>query len=235
MRRALLVTHGPVPPRDYISTALSRRGIACDWRCLPKGHILPPPDPHTYDLTICYGGPQLLSDLQPDEEFLLDEIAWTRRFVEARGQFWGLCLGAQILARAFGANVWRHRAGCREVGYYPIEVTPTGQRLMNLPQTMQVYHWHRDGFDVPTGAQLLATGHLFPNQAFCLGPKAWGVQFHPEITEAMIAAWAARAPADSDQAPGAQCRTTHLRGYARHQAEVHNWIETQITKTFPHH
>ena len=228
MKRALLVTHGPLPPRDYVSAALGRRGIAREWRCLPKGHALPDPDPNVYDLAVVYGGPQLLSDLQPGEEYLLDEIAWTRTFVEAGGRFLGLCLGAQILAKAFGAEVYRHPDGAREVGYYPINITPAGQKKLNLPEQLYVYHWHRDGFSVPAGADLLATTHMFPNQAFALGDKALAVQFHPEITHAMISNWSTRAPAEHDRAPGAQCRTTHLPGYMKHQAPVHAWIEGQI-------
>lgn len=228
MKRALLITHGPVPPRDYVSGALGRRGFARDWRCLPKGHTLPAPDPALYDLAVVYGGPQLLSDLQPGEEFLLDEIAWTRTFVEAGGRFLGLCLGAQILAKAFDADVWRHPEGKREIGFYPIHATDAGQQDHDLPETLQVYHWHRDGFDVPKGAVPLASGDMFPNQAYRLGDRALAVQFHPEITDGMIQTWAERAPADADDAPGAQSRWTHLAGYEKHQAPVHAWIEGQI-------
>ncbi len=227
-RRALLITHGPNPPCDYVSAALGRRGFARDWRCLPKGHALPAPDPDLYDLVVVYGGPQLLSDLQPGEEYLLEEVAWARTFVEAGGRFLGLCLGAQILAKAFGAKVWRHGQGHREVGFYPIQATQAGQASADLPANMMVYHWHRDGFDLPEGATLLATGHMFPNQAYSLGPRTLAVQFHPEITDGMIANWAERAPEDADQAPGAQSRTTHLSGYGQHQARVHAWIEGQL-------
>lgn len=230
MNSALLITHGPLPPRDFVSQTLGARGFARDWRCLPKGHDLPAPDPKAYDLAVVYGGPQLLSNPQPDEAYLLDEIAWVRAFVEAGGRFLGLCLGAQILAKAFGAKVWPHPKGCREVGYYPIRATSRGQAAAGLPGEMQVYHWHRDGFDLPDGADLLARGELFPNQAFALNPRVMGVQFHPEITDAMIANWSARAPADSDQAPGAQCRTTHLSAYQQHQPQVQAWLLTQLDR-----
>ena len=197
MTRSLLITHGPQPPRDFVSAALGQRGSARDWCCLPKGHRLPRPDPAVYDLAVVYGGPQLLSDLQPDEGYLLDEIAWTRTFVNAGGRFLGLCLGAQILAKAYDAPIWQHATGAREIGYYPIYATDQGRTGYGLPGEMQVYHWHRDGFDLPSGAKLLAGGDLFANQAFALGPRALAVQFHPEITEAMIADWGTRAPLDS--------------------------------------
>ena len=229
MKRALLITHGPNPPCDYVSQALGRRQVARDWRCLPMGHRLPDPDPKTYDLVVVYGGAQLLSDIQPAEAFLWDEIAWVQSYVEAGGTYLGLCLGAQILAKALGAAVWRHREGAREVGYYAIRATPAGQAL-GLSACQHVYHWHRDGFDLPDGARLLATGDLFPTQAFSLGPRVLAVQFHPEITDWMIANWAGRAAADADVAPGAQPRGTHLAGYEAHQRPVHAWIEGQLDR-----
>ena len=228
MSAALLITHGPNPPRDYVSAALRRRGLARDWRCLPKGHVLPKPDPSLYDIAVIYGGPQLLSDTKPGEEFLLQEIVWSKTFVEAGGRFLGLCLGAQILAKAFGAKIWRQAEGYREVGFYPIKATQAGQALVGLSAKMMVYQWHRDGFDLPEGATLLARGDKFPNQAYRLNPRTLAVQFHPEITEAMIANWAARAQREADQAPGTQSRTTHLASYNQHQGQVQGWIEGQL-------
>ncbi len=229
MKRALLITHGPNPPCDHVSHVLGRRQIARDWRCLPKGHCLPHPDPEAYDLVVVYGGAQLLSDVQPEEKFLWDEIAWVRTYVEAGGTYLGLCLGAQILAKAFGAAVWRHPEAAREVGYYPIRATPEGQAL-GLSSCQHVYHWHRDGFDLPAGARLLATGDLFPTQAFSLGPRVLAVQFHPEITDRMITNWAGRAPTDADVAPGAHPRSAHRAGYNAYQRPVHDWIEAQLDR-----
>ena len=187
---------------------------------LAQGHSLPLPDPNVYDLAVVYGGPQLLTDLQPGEEFLLDEVAWVKDFVRAGGTYLGLCLGAQILAKAMGARVYRHPEGAREIGTYPIYATPAGQAQLGLPATMQVYHWHRDGFEMPEGATAMATGDLFPNQAYTLSPRVLAVQFHPEITQKMIANWADRAPEDADMAPGAQHRQTHLASYAPHEGQV---------------
>ena len=228
MKRALLLSHSPATPQDYISTILGTMGFVREWRCLPKGHILPDPDPHLYDLAVVYGGPQLLSDLKPGEEFLFDEISWTSRFVEAGGTYLGLCLGGQILAKAFGAEVKSHEKGHREIGFYPIHATQSGQIKANLPETMMVYHWHRDGFDLPAGSELLATGDIFPHQAFALGDRSLALQFHPEITDGMITQWSERAPADADQAPGAQHRTTHLDNYVQYQQQVRTWVKSQI-------
>ena len=224
MKRALLITHGPVPPRDFVSETLGTLGYAREWRCVPKGHVLPAPDPAAYDLVVVYGGPQLLTDLQPEEAYLLDEVEWVKAYVEAGGTFLGLCLGAQILAKALGGKVYRHPDGVREIGTYEINATRAGQAGVGLPPQMNVYHWHRDGFVPPQGATLLATGGAFPNQAFSVGARVLAVQFHPEITEAMVQNWAERAPPDNDKAPGAQCRSTHLSSYAPHKDQVQRWI-----------
>ena len=228
MKRALLMTHGPLPPRDYVSQCLGELGYAREWRCLPKGHVLPAPDPKIYDLVVVYGGPQLLTDLKPEEAFLLDEMAWVKTFVEAGGTYLGLCLGAQILAKALGAKVYRHPEGRREVGVYPIQATQEGKNQLGLPADMQVYHWHRDGFEMPEGATAMATGTAFPNQAYTLGERVLAVQFHPEITEAMIANWAERASGEHDTALGAQPRATHLSAYRPHKDQVQGWIKAWL-------
>ena len=228
MKRALLVTHGPVPPRDYVSTTLGDLGYAREWRCLPKGHRLPAPDPAIYDLVVVYGGPQLLTDLQPEEAYLLEEVEWVRDYVEAGGTFLGLCLGAQILAKALGGEVYRHLEGAREIGTYTIKATNEGVVSGHLPAEMSVFHWHRDGFVPPPGATLLATGETFPNQAYSVGERVLAVQFHPEITTGMIQNWAERAPVGSDVAPCAQPRETHLATYAPHEARVQAWIKSWL-------
>lgn len=227
MKRALLITHGPNPPKDYVSQSLGRMGVSREWRCLPKGHQLPSPDPGEFDLVVVYGGPQLLSDLQPEEQYLLDEISWVRQYVKAGGAYLGLCLGAQILAKAFDANVWRHPESAREIGYYSISPTDAGIK-QGLPSGLMVYHWHRDGFDLPKNATLLAVGEVFPNQAFSLSERVLAVQFHPEITDQMIADFSDRAPEDADRAPGAKHRTTHKPDYETYQKRVHSWIDSQL-------
>ncbi len=99
----------------------------------------------------------------------------------------GICLGAQLLASALGARVGP--AERPEIGFAPIEVlNPTDPILGGLAPSANVLHWHRDVFELPKGAQLLASSAQTENQAFRLG-NAWGVLFHPEADAALVEAW----------------------------------------------
>ena len=102
----------------------------------------------------------------------------------------GICLGAQFLARAFGAAVTR--APVHELGFVPIWPTMAAASdpiLAGLTPGDQFFQWHEDTFGLPAGATLLATGRAVPTQAYRVGGCGWGVQFHPEVDAAELAAW----------------------------------------------
>ena len=126
-----------------------------------------------------------------------------------------------MLARHLGARVSGHPQGYHEIGYYSIRATDAGRGLFAGEQ--QFYQWHGEGFDLPAGAELLAEGEAarFPNQAFRLG-KAYGIQFHPEVTREMMCRWT-RFAAHRMVLAGAQARDTHLRGHSRYDRRVEDW------------
>jgi GMP synthase (glutamine-hydrolysing) len=102
----------------------------------------------------------------------------------------GICLGGQLLARALGGAV--RRAETPELGFLPIDLTAEGGRdpvLSALVDGGRVFQWHVDSFDLPAGTTLLATGRRVRNQAFRAGRRAWGVQFHPEVTADELDLW----------------------------------------------
>lgn len=102
----------------------------------------------------------------------------------------GICLGAQLIARALGARVYA--TGNREIGYAPIELTPArrGSALRHLgaPAT-PVLHWHGDTFDLPARAMLLASTKVCANQAFSIDERILALQFHPEFEAALLERW----------------------------------------------
>jgi len=113
-----------------------------------------------------------------------------RRAVDAGLPVLGICLGAQMLARALDARVYR--APVRELGFKPIRVTEAGQAdpLLGAFHTGdRVFQWHEDTFDLPDGAELLAAGDDVRVQAFRMGRNAWGVQFHFEVDAEGVDAW----------------------------------------------
>ena len=107
----------------------------------------------------------------------------------------GVCLGAQAVAHALGANVYP--GGSEEIGWLDIKPTPEGladpvfSRLAEDggPVPFKVFHWHGDTFDLPRGAVRLATSDMYPNQAFRYGTGAYALQFHIEVTTGMLGQW----------------------------------------------
>ncbi|HEV7368455.1 glutamine amidotransferase [Arenibaculum sp.] len=137
-------------------------------------------EPVKTPLLVVLGGP--IGACQEDAyPFLADEL----RILEARlahgAPTLGLCLGAQLMARALGAAV---RRGPRpEIGFAPVRLTPEGRESCLAPygeEGASVLHWHADAFDLPDGAVRLAATDACPNQAFSWGRNALALQFHPE-------------------------------------------------------
>lgn len=122
--------------------------------------------------------------------FLLTQRQLMRRAIDAGVPVLGICLGAQMLARALDARVYP--APVRELGFHPVTITAEGQLdplLRAFSSADRVFQWHEDTFDLPEGATLLATGELVPVQAFRFGRHTWGVQFHFEVDRAGVDAW----------------------------------------------
>jgi GMP synthase (glutamine-hydrolysing) len=122
--------------------------------------------------------------------FLLEDRALTREAVDTGVPFLGVCLGAQILARALDRPVMK--AARRELGFQPIHPTEAAadDRLLSaFVDGDRVFQWHEDTFELPEGATLLATGDDVPHQAFRVGDLAWGIQFHFEVDGTELEEW----------------------------------------------
>jgi len=134
------------------------------------------------------GGPMNVDEVDRYPALAL-EREWLAEAARREMPVLGICLGAQLLARALGAEV---RPGdAKEIGFAPVEVTdPDDPILGGLAPSTDVLHWHGDVFDLPDGAQPLASSALTEHQAFRAG-NAWGVLFHPETDFALVEAWLA--------------------------------------------
>ena len=173
-----------------------------------------------YAGAVVFGGPMSAND--DHEDFIRNEIDWIPRAVESGAPFLGICLGAQLMARAAGAAVRAHPEGLVEIGYYPVRATEAGQTI--FPEEMHIFQWHREGFELPESGTLLATGDAYQNQAFCLGDHALGIQFHPEVTEQMNRRWLIGG-AERLGLPNAQQPDQHLTARRQHDIFVDEWVD----------
>lgn len=124
--------------------------------------------------------------------FLAELKGLIRTVVAAGVPYFGICLGGQMLAAAFGANVVSNR--WEEIGNFSAALTAEGKTdllFKGISPEFAAFQWHHDSFDLPADAILLASSAACPHQAFRIGDSAWGVQFHPEVTEDIIRCWSA--------------------------------------------
>jgi GMP synthase (glutamine-hydrolysing) len=196
---------------------LRKRGIALDIRRPRFGDPLPKTLQEHAGVMV-FGGPMSAND---SDEYVRQEIEWTSVPLSEGKPFFGICLGAQILARALGAAIEKHPEGLVEVGYYPLRPTQEGSALMEWPS--HVYQWHREGFDLPCGATLLAEADTFRHQVFRYG-NAFAVQFHPEVTHQMMCRWTTRG-VERLALPGARPRADHFEGRMLYDGNVRAWLE----------
>ena len=217
-RKILVVLHQEHSSPGRIGRLLINSGMELDMRRPRCGDPLPA-DLADHAGAIIFGGPMSAND---EDDFLRREIDWIGLPLREGKPFIGICLGAQMLARHLGHRVYRHPKGKVEIGYYPIWPTEAGRSCCDSPFPEQVYQWHREGFDLPRGATLLAEGREFEAQAFRY-ENAFGFQFHPEVTYAMICRWTVRA-AHRLSEEGAQPRHLHQQGWFQYDAAVARWL-----------
>ena len=145
-----------------------------------------PAAPGDPDLLVVLGGPigAYEDDLYP---FLTDEIGLIAARLKAGAPTLGICLGAQLMARALQARVYPGRA--KEIGWKPVDLTAEGEQLLAPLKDRPVLHWHGDTFDLPQGATNLASTDAYDHQAFSYGRHALAFQFHPEAQAPGFERW----------------------------------------------
>ncbi len=219
----LIVLHQESSSPGRVGNVLRALGYTLDIRRPRFGDALPDTlEQHAG--AVIFGGPMSAND--PDE-FVCREIDWIEVPLCERKPFLGICLGAQMLAKQLGAGVAPHPEGRAEIGYYPVRPTEAGLALCpDWPG--QVYHWHREGFERPAGCELLAEGDDFPVQAIRYG-CAYGLQFHPDVTYAMLNRWTTRGH-DRMDSPGARARHHHFADRALNDAAERAWLTHFIAR-----
>jgi GMP synthase (glutamine-hydrolysing) len=180
MTRLLVVEHDPDAPAGVLAGWAAARGLTVTTVRLHAGDPLPA-GRDGCDAAVLLGSEQTAYD--DSVPWLAGELAFVARMMTVGAPVLGICFGGQVLARVLGARLYR--LARPEIGW--VRVTSKHPGLPEGPWPS----WHRDAFDLPAGATELAAGEACL-QAFTIGPHA-GVQFHPEATEPIVAAWLASA------------------------------------------
>jgi GMP synthase (glutamine-hydrolysing) len=188
MKSAVVLQHADFEGPARIAGLLSASGYEVEVRSLHRGDAAPSRmDPQS--LLVVMGGSMGVGDIgRPEFPFLEDEVSLLKRRVQDDAPVLGVCLGAQLLAHAAGARVYpmgERGAGMPafEVGWAPVRfrLESGDDSLTGVPPEAPALHWHGDMFELPAGARLLASSATCDHQAFRLGRRLFGLQFHCEV------------------------------------------------------
>lgn len=182
-----IVTEGPGTIGDYL------RANNYPYSIIDLQRGTPLPDIAAFTHLVIMGGPMAVyeMDLHP---FLVEEAKFIETAIKAKKRILGICLGAQMLARVFGARVYPGKE--KEIGWYDVSLTSDGiadplMSQLKIPgkEVAEVFQWHGDTFDLPQGATLLASSPICTNQAFKYTEHVYALQFHIEVTPEIVHDW----------------------------------------------
>lgn len=188
MIKALVLQHVAHEGLGTIYSELVSRKIRADYIRLYMGQDVPA-ELDEYSFLIIMGGPMGVyeDDKYP---FLTEELKLIEKALARDMPVLGICLGAQLMARAAGSVVYQ--GDTKEIGWYALSLTDEGLSdplFGELPEELTVFQWHGDTFDVPAGSKLLASSLRFPNQLLRIGKNGYALQFHLEVMDVMVREW----------------------------------------------
>ena len=183
----LILRHMLHEPGGTLETALTGAGLGL--RYVDLFQELPVRLPLDESAGLIVLGGAMNVDQTERYPFLAAEVKWIEQVLSEELPLLGICLGSQLLAKTLGAKVYP--APRKEIGWYSIELTAAAadDRLFAQSGVRTVFQWHGDTFDLPAGAVHLARSPVCENQAFRYGSSAYAMQFHIEMTAAMIDDW----------------------------------------------
>ncbi len=196
--RVAVIENTRITHHGQVGVALHEAGALVDQYQPFMGQPLPR-TPAGYDALVVFGGEQSARD-DATHPYLPELCALMRRFSEADLPVLGICLGAQILARAFEADNLLGQAP--EFGWQNVSLTDDGLDdpiLLAVSATFPIFQWHSDTFTLPAEAVLLATSDTAANQAFRIGRATYGTQFHFEANRAVVADWTRTFPEQTER------------------------------------
>ena len=190
MTQAFCLTHVPFEGPGVFEWALTELGLEFTTFLVPERGLPSSPG----DFLLVMGGPMSANDADP---WIADEIAFIRKAIESRTRVIGVCLGAQLMAKAMGGNIYKGPQ--LEIGITTIRLTAAGQAdpvFSQLGNPAEVFEWHAEGIEPPPGAIVMAESDSYPVQAFRMGGRAVGILFHAEMERTDVDHLCANCPQD---------------------------------------
>jgi len=182
----LIIEHLDIEPAAIIADVITHAGHQCTKIALYQDKPLPP-NSHTFDGVIIMGGPQSAND---HGTVMQAELTWVKAALDANTPMLGICLGAQIMAKAAGAEVIP--SPVRELGWFPLfqcKETIKDALFNTMEDGLMVFQWHGETFSFTESMTQVATHPNVPAQAFRLNRAQYGLQFHIEVNAAIIGQW----------------------------------------------
>ncbi len=196
--RVAIIENTHVTHHGQVGVALHQAGALIDqFKPFASGAL--PRSARDHDALVVFGGEQSATD-DAGHPYLPALADLMRTFTDADRPVLGICLGSQILARAFGAA--NHLGTAPEFGWCNVTLTDAGLDdpvLSGTPEAFPIFQWHSDTFSLPEGATLLATSPGAAHQAFRIGRASYGMQFHFEASRAVVADWTRTFPDGMDK------------------------------------
>ena len=232
-KRILCVRHGDGPTDDRVTVFCQLNGFTADIRRPFQGDLL---GEVTEDLAgvVVFGGMFNAYDTEL-HPFLNEEYRMMQAAVDAGVPLLGICQGAQMIAHMAGAFAGAAAHGKHEFGYYEVTPTDAGKELM--PGPLHLCQWHFHTFDIPSAGEHLAGSAMFENQAFRMGDKVLGFQFHAENTIEGFRRWQAKALEEGDvySTPGVQSHALQSQLMHAHDAAQADWFYGVLGSLFGEH
>lgn len=182
------------------------------------------------DLVIVLGGPMSVND-EAQLPWLMDEKKWIRQAIKKGKSVLGICLGAQLISTALGGRVYP--ATEREIGCFPVFGIKGEGKGFCFPESLEVLHWHGETFDLPPGAVHLAFSAACKNQAFCLGSRVFGIQFHLEASVETVDLMLQNASKNLLPGRFVQSAEEIQSKVVRHSAAMNAWMERVLNSMCP--
>lgn len=217
--RYLFVKHSQHWNIDRCTYWMEDNNKVVDW-CYPVDGQ-PFPDPNGYAGVVVFGGANSANDCS-DHVWVKRELEFVEQCLKADTGIFGICLGAQMLARVLGAQVRPHEKQLKEIGFTRVDPVVDEPDFLDSP--LMVMQWHSEGFDLPPDTRRIATGDDFPNQAYRVNDRVLGVQFHPEVNPQVLAIWHERNKTRPTGVLTEEQRISMMIDAHRYDAEITQWL-----------